>query len=266
MHDLGQAYALMLRICGAGIVIDALERMVTARKYRDDGLFSWVVLRQRLAILPGWWRLLADRLFQGAGPLMAVLTIRIAAVVVVVLDPVGSPAFSVGLTVLVVTHLYIYVRTSGMATIGADHMTLVVCGGSWLATVVAGGTLAARAGMWFVAAQSCLGYAVAGIAKLRAPKWRSGEAVVLVLSTYTNGNPGLHALVRSRRWLAWALCWSTMLWETTFPLVLVVPRFWMAPLLAVGVLFHASLAALMGLNLFLFAFPSTYVALWAITH
>jgi hypothetical protein len=60
------------------------------------------------------------------------------------------------------------------------------------------------------------------------------------------------------------LCWSVMSWEATFPIVLVVPRPAVWPLLALGVLFHLSIAALMGFNGFLFAFPAAYFAILAL--
>jgi hypothetical protein len=262
--QVADAYTLMLRICGVGIGLDALERMASARKYRDDGLFGWVVLRQKLAGAPAPVRRLADLLCAGAARLMAVLVVRLAAVALVALCPPGSPAFGAGLTALVATHLYIYLRAAGFGTIGADHMTLLVCGGAWWATVVAGTPVAALAGLWFVAAQVCVSYVIAGVSKLAAPKWRSGEALVCVLSTYTVGSPALHPVVQRRPRLARLLCWSVMLWEATFPVVLVAPRPLVLPLLAVGLLFHLSLAAIMGLNLFVFAFASTYAAIWAV--
>jgi hypothetical protein len=264
MEELAPAYALMLRICGAGILIDALERMVTAGKYRDEGPFSWIILRQRLATLPPPLRGLADQLFQGAGRLMGVLVIRLIGLAAVVLNPVGSGPFAVGLTVLLITQLYVSIRSANFGATGSDAITLVICGGAWLATVAADGPLAARAGLWFIAAQACLSYVVGGVSKLTAPKWRSGQAIVEVLSTYTYGSERFHALVRARPWLSRALCWSVMLWETTFPLVLIVPRSLALPLLGAGVLFHLSTAALMGINLFVFAFASTYVAIWAV--
>jgi hypothetical protein len=260
-----RAYDLMLGICGLGIVIDSLERLTCLAKYRADGLFSWVVLRQRLVSMPSPVRRLADALMAGAERLMLVLLLRMAAVVLVVSSPVGSAPFSLGLTLLVFGQLYVLAR-SGFGAIGADPMTLVVCGTAWLAVVIARTPLAMRAGLWFVAVQGCLGYVVAGVAKLAAPKWRSGEAMTAVLSTYTYGSPKLFAIFDRQPRLSLLVCWSVMLWEATFPVVLVAPDHVVVAQFALGLLFHASIAGLMGLNLFLAAFPATYVAIWAIRH
>lgn len=260
-----QAYRLILAICGLGIVVDSLERLVTLKKYRHTGLFSWEILRQRLVSMPMPLRRAADCLFARPEFLAAVLLLRIGGVLLVLSTPFRSGAYSVGLTVLVFGQIYVLAR-SGFGAIGADSMTLIVCGGTWLATAVADTTLAARAGLWFIAAQGCLGYAVAGISKLAAPKWRSGEAMTTVLSTYAYGNQGLFTVLRRRPWLSSFSSWGAMLWEATFPIALIVPDRVLIAQFALGLLFHASVAQLMGLNLFLAAFPSTYVAIWAIRH
>jgi hypothetical protein len=265
MHDIERAYTLMLGICGIGIVIDSLERLASITKYRASGIFSWVVLRQRLVSMPSPIRRLADLLLAGEPGLIVVLLFRIVAVVLVVSSPIGSAPFGFGLTALVLGQVYVLVR-SGFGAIGADPMTLVVCGASWLATVITRTPVAARAGLWFIAAQVCLGYAVAGGAKLAAPKWRSGDAMTTLLSTYTYGSRRFFMLLQRLPWLSRFLCWAVMLWEATFPAVIVLPDELVAVQLALGILFHASIASLMGLNLFLAAFPSTYVAVWAIRH
>jgi hypothetical protein len=265
MIDLRRAYEVMLVISGIGIVIDSLERLTSLAKYREHGLFSWVVIRQRLLSMPWLVRRFADFLMEGAECLRVVLLLRLAAVALVVSSPFGSLAFSVALTLLVFGQLYVLVR-SGFGTIGADAITLVVCGGAWLAVVVARTPLALRAGMWFVAAQGCLSYFIAGATKLAAPKWRSGEAMTAVMGTHTYGSPLLFKVLRRRPWLSRLGCWSVIAWEATFPCALVVPGRVLVAQLVLGFLFHGSIAGLMGLNLFLAAFPSTYVAIWTIRH
>jgi len=265
MRDVQRAYEVMLVICGVGIVVDSLERLTSLKKYRPHGLFSWVVLRQRLVSMPRPIRRLADFSMAGVGGLAVALALRIAGVALVVSNPIGSPAFSIALTALVFGQIYVMVRT-GFGAIGADAMTLVVCGGAWLVTVVAPTPLAMRAGLWFIAAQGCLGYAVAGTVKLTAPQWRSGDAMMGVMSTYTYGSETIFEILRRRPWLSRLACWSVMLWEATFPVVLIAPDRILVAQFVLGVLFHASLARLMGLNLFLAAFPSTYVAMWAVRH
>jgi hypothetical protein len=259
-------YTLMLWIAGAGTIVDSLERLASLSKYRDGGVFSWVVLRQRFVATPSWVRSAADRVFGGSSVLAAVLLIRIFAVVLVCASGIGSGAATIGLTLIVAGQVYAIVRT-GIGTIGADPMILAVCGAAWLATIVGRGSpLAARAGLWFIGGQACLGYAVAGVAKLASPKWRSGEAMTALLSTTTYGSKALFSVVRNRPSLSRAICWSVMLWEATFPAGLWAPDAIVVAQFSVGLLFHAAIAELMGLNLFMAAFPATYVAIWAIRN
>jgi hypothetical protein len=259
-----RAYSAMLLVCGVGILVDALERLTSVRKYRDDGFYSWTLARQRLALWPTRARAIADWLFMGVWRLALVLVVRILALGIVVASPLGGRASAAGLTVLLATQGYISLRTGGMGLIGADPMTFIVCGSALLGTAVARTPQSARAGLWFVALQACLGYVVAGVAKLAAPKWRSGRALVVVLSTYTYGSPKLHGYLRARPNLVLAMCWAVMLWETSFPLVLVLPPAAACGLLGLGILFHLQIAALMGLNLFVFAYPATYAAILAV--
>jgi len=265
MLSTNRAWELTLLVCCTGIVVDALERLVSVRKYRDDGIFGWPIARQRLVLLPAWLRVPADRVFRGTRVLEIVLVSRVGAAVSVVVAAPGSPSHSLALTVLLATHLLVAIKTGGIGAIGADPMILMVTGAAWLTTALTHDPRCARAGLWFIAGQACLGYFIAGVAKLAAPRWRSGEAMPAVLSTHGYGHPKMYAFVRARPRLSLFMCWSVMLWEATFPFVLVLPRPLVWPFLGVGILFHVQIAALMGLNLFAFAFPATYAAILALS-
>src|SRR5262245_22599089 len=108
----------MLWICGVGAVIDSLERLVTLSRYDDHGLFSWTILRQRFTALPRSIRRLVDEVFRGSVRLGFVLATRVVAVVLVVTNPIGSAIGSIALTLLVLSQIYVIVRT-GFGTIGA---------------------------------------------------------------------------------------------------------------------------------------------------
>lgn len=256
-------YQWMLRLAGVGILVDTLERLWRAHEYRDRGSFSWVVLRQRFAAWPPALRRACDLACEGAGRTQGVLVIRLLALVATAALPVGTPGFAAGLSLLLATQLYLLLREAGFGLDGADVITLIVCGAAWIGTVPSRDPVVARAGLWFVAAQACLAYFKAGHAKIVGSRWRSGEALIAILSTRL-GHPVLAKALRARPRLSQLLCWSVLLWELAFPLVLLAPARWALALLASGVLFHASVAAIMGINTFLWAFPATYGALfWA---
>ena len=83
-----------------------------------------------------------------------------------------------------------------------------------------------------------------------------------ILSTEGYGVPALSRVLSAYPRLDVLLCWSVIAWETAFPLVLVGSRSLLIGLLAVGVVFHASCAVLMGLNRFPWAFCGCYAAVW----
>jgi len=91
--------------------------------------------------------------------------------------------------------------------------------------------------------------------------WRQGDAVYYIFNTESYGLAPVatflhaHPLIR-----AWAT-WSTMVMETLFPLVLVLPLPLGAVFLAWGLLFHLANAVVMGLNSFLWSFAATYPAI-----
>ena len=215
-----EAYVWMLRICAIGIGIDVLEQVTRRDRYAEGGLFAWSVLRHRLDLAPGFVRALADAACAGMVRPMIVLGIRAAAALVVAAAPPGSTGFAIALGVLLATQLYHFVRCAGLGTYGADQMNLVIVGAAWLAIVVDGSADGLRVGLWFVAAQSCLSYAINGAAKVASASWRSGRAFSAVFSTYTNGDPRLYRVFAPRPRLARVMCWATMVWECAFPLVL----------------------------------------------
>jgi hypothetical protein len=256
----------MLHTCAIGITIDCLEHIATREQFADRGPLGWPLIRQSFLLRSSRLRRLADGLCAGSYRLLIVLALRLLAVAAVSFAGVSSLAFGVGLSFLLLTQLYILLRCGGVGRIGSDSMTFVVCAAAWLALVLGRDRLTATAGLWFVAALTCWSYVVAGASKLASPSWRSGRAIRDLLSTHAYGSQRLSRLVAQRPYLARFLSWVTMLWECTFPLVLIVPDELRVVLLCSGVLFHATMAWLMGLNTFIWAFAATYPALWAVTR
>jgi hypothetical protein len=118
------------------------------------------------------------------------------------------------------------------------------------------------AAIGFIAAQACLAYFIAGIAKVVSPAWRSGSAVAAIMESETWGRSAVGAWLganpRSSRLMAWIVIAA----ECSFPVVFVSPPWLAAVILGWGLLFHLFCALTMGLNTFLWAFGATYPAIW----
>ena len=258
-------YQWMLRVAAVGIVIDVLEHLTDRRRFADDGLYAWTILRRRLDRAP-WLRGAADALCAGARRPVIVLGARLIAVAAVAALPAGSIAFALALTVLLATQLYHFLRRAGHGIYGADQMNLIIIATAWLAIVADGSPAGLRLGLWFVVAQSCLSYYINGAAKLASRSWRSGRAIPAVFSTFTGGHAGLHRFFAPRPRWSLVVAWGTIAFECAFPLVLLVPDPLRLAILAAGVVFHASIAFTMGINLFVWAFVAPYVAMWTVTR
>jgi hypothetical protein len=113
----------------------------------------------------------------------------------------------------------------------------------------------------FVAAQTTLAYAASGIAKVSAPIWRNGEALAKIMNHYSYGHENFAAFLQTHTMISSIVCWLVIAFQVTFPAFYILPLPYAAAYPASGVIFHAAIAYIMRLNLFLFSFVGTYPCL-----
>jgi uncharacterized membrane protein (DUF485 family) len=90
-----------------------------------------------------------------------------------------------------------------------------------------------------------------------------------VLSTLSYGHSGAARAFRWSRGLSRIGCWSIIVFEMSFSLVLLAGHRGLLGVLALGAAFHLACAVLMGLNCFLWSFVATYPAViftWALVR
>ncbi|RUP36901.1 MAG: hypothetical protein EKK60_13875 [Gordonia sp. (in: high G+C Gram-positive bacteria)] len=255
-------YAALL-IASVGVAVSAAEELYRLDVFSDSGILSWSVLRftRRRARLRSVQEL-ADLLFRPRA-FAALLVAKLAAgLSVVALTIAGSPPrpMLAALSAAVLALVLLMKRRTTFGLDGSDHMQVVVFLGATAFLVVPQDSLAATAAVLYVAAQAVLAYVVAGVAKLAGPAWRDGSALGGIMTTKIYGTRWVGEFLTGRPLLGLAACWAVILFEMGFVAVLFVDQRAMWGLLAVGVLFHASTAVLMGLNGFLLAFTATYPA------
>jgi hypothetical protein len=112
--------------------------------------------------------------------------------------------------------------------------------------------------VWFVGCQSLLSYATAGVAKVVSPTWRGGLALPLIMGSEAHGQPWASAILEAHPSLAVLSTRLVVLFECSFPLVVIAPKGVMIGILAAGVALHLGIAVAMGLNAFLLVFPASY--------
>lgn len=204
----------------------------------------------------------------GGGPrgralLLAAIALRAALAVPLLLAAVEGGARAALLAAVFVLWQGVSLRVR-FGLEAADQMLGIVLGGLALGTLVPDDPRVQAAALWFVAVQSVLAYAVAGVAKAFLPHWRSGAFVAAMVRTSSYGRPWVAALLPPGP-AARAASFGVMAFEAAFPLALLHPAL-AAAFCALGLAFHAVNAVVIGLNLFVPAFAATYPAIVFCAH
>jgi hypothetical protein len=248
----------IVRICSVGILISCLELLSRPVILADRGLMSWSVSR-----LDFHWQhkgILADVLdcvlrypfFVG------LVSLRLVIAVIILFGPRGLILHPLVVWTATFLAMALSIR-SRYGIDGADQVANLVFVGLALVALVP--TPLTKAGyLWFLAVQCCLAYSVAGVAKLVSAGWRDGTFLPGILSIRTYCPSNVAWFAQRHRFLLHAVSWGVIAGECLFPLVLVLPIRHSLVLLGAGVALHVSIAFVMGLNSFLWAFPSMYPA------
>jgi len=255
---LEEAYVLCSRLAGVGLIIGSAEQLSVLRDFGQGGAYDPRVMtvglgaaatrvtRGLITRTEPLALALGARLFAGAGLLLSVDTTKLMTVL---------------WTLVVATTFYIRWRHRYGGEDGSDQMMSII------SVAFAGGLLlgfnnrSAAFCIYFIGSQACLAYATSGICKLVSPQWRSGFAIRGVLATRSYGTQRWAKVVQSSPLLALAACWGTIVFETAFILAPILSGTPLIILCSVAVVFHATIAVIMGLNGFFWSFLATYPAI-----
>jgi hypothetical protein len=253
------AIALTVRICSIGIAISSFELLICPSVLADSSLLSWHVSR-----LDHSWLIKTPcaALLNKILGYPTVIILIITRTVIAILQLVG-PQYMILHPAVVwpagLLSLVLPVR-SRFGLNAADQIAILVFGG--LALVDICPTAPVRdAYLWFLSAQCCLSYSVAGIAKLVSPGWRNGSNLTQIMNIRTYSFPVVSRLAINHRYLILIASWVVICGESLFPFILIAPMHIVLGILLTGICFHVSLAILMGLNDFVWSFCSLYPAL-----
>lgn len=244
-----------------GVAIGCLECLSQPGQLRSSGFYSWEVLRT----LRGWT--VRGPLANAAGWLFdapAVLWLFAAQLVAAILAIAGVRPIAAWIAIALVVNLLFHLRNQHGLD-GSDQMQTIVLA-SLLILQLAPTHTGRLAALCFIGAQSILSYLTAGIAKAISPTWRSGAAVGAILRTISYGGPVSARVFARRPILSRFACYGTLVFECALPLLVFVSPEACVVFVVIGIAFHASIAATMGLNLFFWSFVSTYPALYVISH
>lgn len=196
--------------------------------------------------------------------LTAKMSVRLALAIVLICGfgkylSVIEPVFYLA---LIISSMGLILRFGGPLGGGSDSMMFQVLIGLLIASFGVANPVLVRIGLGWIAAQSVLSYFLAGVAKLRNDNWRTGVALQTLLRS--NGPYTLFTPTRNladSKTLCAGLSWVIILFEITFPAVLLLPWEGKLVMLSAGLVFHIANAATLGLNRFIWAWTATYPAL-----
>lgn len=246
------------RLLAFSALLNSAEMLARWPLFRDQGVLGWPWLRTKRGFLQhkcvAWVCAFPN--------FLVVLALRMLGALLLLAWPI-YPFFS-GLAVasIFVSSLLISLRNFPYGVTGAHRMTTVISGALLLYHVVPDSLVVAQGCLWFIAGQACLSYATAGWIKLKDPAWRNGTALFQTVNVPMTGTPPwLAKILHQHPRLAKISNWFTVMMEGTFPLVLLIGHPFHFIYLGWGVLFHAAIALLLGLNHFFWVWLATYPAI-----
>jgi len=242
-------------LIGVALVLQTAELLYIRASFTDTGVWSWEELRREYSGGPRALQKFLDRIL-AYRPFFGILLLRLVASGAILFT--SNPFV---LSFLLFTTIAIAIRWRGTFNGGSDYMTAVVLIGLILSSTASRDSLPALVGVYYVAVQTCLSYLIAGVTKLRAANWRSGEALRgFLCSTIYADSPALNKCMNVGG-VAPLLAWTLILFECTFPIAL-FDQTLCAIYLGAGVLFHLVNSYLFGLNRFFWAWISAYPMIW----
>ncbi|MGV8908145.1 MAG: hypothetical protein ACOH1Y_04125 [Propionicimonas sp.] len=261
---------------GVALLLDGAELVTARAQLREGGLYGYRVLATGNPILlSGPVARPLGALFRYPMVLALPVTQLMAGAVLVAAGIAGTPVAAgaagiVGIPVLagaagvaaliaLASRMLLYLRNQ-LGLDGSDQMMLVAATGVAVALLVPD-EMAKTVVLVYVALQLLLSYAVAGLAKATSTTWRSGRAVPAILNTIGYGFPAVGAYLAARPKLGGLLSWATILFECSAPLLILFGTSGAIVIIVAGLMFHISIAVMMGLNIFPWSFGATYPAL-----
>jgi|HubBroStandDraft_1064217.scaffolds.fasta_scaffold162117_1 hypothetical protein len=249
-------------LAAAGAVLTSAELLFLRGQFAEAEILGWpqmgrLVDRRRFP----WAGLWMNRAMRSRG-FMALAALRLGAALLLLWPgPAVTGAAQLGLLAAVLISSLLCIQRLPYGMEGSDQLAAITFAGLLLARLFAHSDRVAVAVLWFLAMQAALAYLVAGVVKVREPGWRDGSLLQAVLATEFYGHPAFAGLLH-RRLCARAAIWGVIVFELSFPLVFFLPPPGVLAMLAAGFLFHAVLAAAMGLNAFVWAFLAAYPAIY----
>lgn len=244
------------RLLAVGLLIRTVETLCLWREFRQGGM-----LASRTPWRSGRATHRIDALLSSATLTIILLLLRAGTATVLLVVPAEDAVARGSAIVLFVTAVLENRRFVTLRS-AADVMSVVAQGGVAAAALDDGTGLLRSVGLTFIGLQATTAYLGAAVTKLRSVVWHSGVAIERVfeagrfhrssMATFLTRHPAASSLIG----------WGTTLIELLLGVAWLLPTPLMLAVLTGGGLFHLSVALLMRLYPFFWAFVGTYPALY----
>jgi hypothetical protein len=256
-ENIKNVYLISSLIMSIGLFIAALEDLSEFKIFEKRGLLSWSISR-----LSAEWKhrglfskilhfLLNDIAFK-----VNVFARIVGSLLLFILSCLGIVSPATFCVLFFLNALISFRNPYGLD--GAYQMYLILLFGFTIGSLSGIDSVTSKICIAFIAGQLICSYVIAGYVKLISPVWRKGYALPMIFSTACYGHPSIYKLVTQYPAISCFLSWSTILFECSFFLILILPQPFALCFLFMGFLFHFANALFMGLNDFLFAFVTAY--------
>jgi hypothetical protein len=248
-----------IRIACIGSFIDAVELFQTRKLTLEGGLFSRTVLSSRLTRLYRSPLLRFPDFIFGRRIYLLTMLLQALSAAYLILFPISGASLSLLCILLTIRVLLNFRHQIGGN--GADHMLIIALSGI-VVYELSFSPWARYAALSFICLQVLLSYFTAGVFKLLSPHWRKGTAINVILSTESYMGLASAARIQLGPRARLAVCWATILFECGAPLLCAIHPIACCAFILAGIVFHLSIAVVLGLNDFFWAFTATYPVLF----
>ncbi len=253
-----QAILLLIsRLMGFALFLQTIEFLKIKESFTEKGIWRWSEIRSEHSYMPKGTLRLLDWLM-GDQPFINMLSIRLTCSFLLIIFPNWAIFQTVFCILLFFISFLLTIRFRGSFNGGSDYLGLIII--LCLSIGFMHPTLS-KGALWYISLQVMSSYFLAGLVKIKQKKWREGTALYGFISSPSYQAPLSLIRMLSKQSTAFYISWGLMLFELSFPLVLMGPTFtWIY--LTCGFLFHFINFFLFGLNRFFFIWVASYPAIY----
>lgn len=245
------------RLLAVGLLLRSVEVLLNAAELGRERLLGWWPpphpARRWLTAAEAW---ASSRL-----PTLAVIAGRVAVAGFLLAAPLDHPLLPWAAGFLLISQLYVNRRLRRIHH-SADVMHVYGLAAVFAALLAPDDPALVGISLAFLGAQAALAYLAAGLVKIRDRDWRTGATPAAIYRPGAHGYAPIGSMLAANPSMSAAAAWLIAALELALPASLFLPAPAFLVMLTAAAGFHLSMAVLMGLHSFFWAFLASYPGLY----